>query len=106
MPSFPARRLARILNAVLRDPDARRLSVAQLAILFLMTDEGQVIAATDIAGSVALTPSGQTRAFDGLEMDGFIVRHFHPEDRRRRMISLTTEGQALCERIIALSGRL
>jgi DNA-binding MarR family transcriptional regulator len=64
-------------------------------------DVMQVIARTpscrvhDIAGELAITVGGASKAVDRIEALGHCVRRSHPEDRRSSIIELTPEGKAL-----------
>ncbi len=58
----------------------------KLAILYLV--EG-VASPTDLADVIGLTTAGMTNLLDRLEDKGFVLRHKHPNDGRRVLVSLT-----------------
>src|SRR3954452_10100456 len=53
-------------------------------------------ASADAVGVSARTVTGLT---DGLEETGFVTREKHPSDRRAALVTLTTHGQAIAERL-------
>ncbi len=51
-----------------------------------------------LGSKVLLTSSSMTAAVDRLESQGLVERRNDPDDRRTRVVSLTTKGQKLIER--------
>jgi DNA-binding MarR family transcriptional regulator len=65
--------------------------------LRLARSPGHRLRMCDLAGQVALSPSGLTRAVDRLEQHGLVTRESCAEDRRVAYASLTAAGLARIE---------
>lgn len=48
---------------------------------------------TEIADALSLPPHAISRRLDALEQRGYLTRHIHPEDARKRRLSVTEAGQ-------------
>jgi MarR family transcriptional regulator, organic hydroperoxide resistance regulator len=70
------------------------LTPAQYHLLLALSDEPG-LGVGEMAAAAGCTSPTATRILDGLERDGVIVREPSTEDRRRTIVSLTTEGKRL-----------
>ncbi len=61
------------------------------------------IATKEIPRLTTLDKMQVSRAIQGLEARGIITRTSDPDDRRERIVSLTTAGRALYRRIVPLA---
>jgi DNA-binding MarR family transcriptional regulator len=59
----------------------------------------------DLAERMSCEPSNATFVVDKLEKQGLIERRPHPTDRRAKHLVLTTDGEALRERLLELLSR-
>ena len=69
------------------------LSLAELVVLRQMQRGSLTVAA--VADCLQLSPSAASRAIDRLVRDGLIRREENPDDRRQKLITMTTAGQGL-----------
>jgi len=59
-----------------------------------------------IAQLLELEPQNLIRVLDSLEKKNYIVRKANPEDRRTKALCVTEEGEALIEKIKAISEKI
>ena len=91
-----ARKVQRaILNEALCDED---LAVLEWQLLFSVARFGTCHLA-HITARTSIDPAHGSRAITALERKGLIERHEDPENRRRKLISLTPAGKTKFERI-------
>jgi MarR family transcriptional regulator for hemolysin len=55
----------------------------------------------DIAGAIGLEDATLTHHLHRMERDGLISRHRDPANRRNQVVALTTDGEALFQRMVA-----
>ncbi|MEL6338041.1 MAG: MarR family transcriptional regulator [Pseudomonadota bacterium] len=55
--------------------------------------QGGALTMIDLAERLSVTKRNVTTLVDGLEKDGFAIRHPHPTDRRSTLVALTAEGE-------------
>lgn len=55
---------------------------------------------TALYNSVILSSGGMTKRLDGLERAGLVERRPDPEDRRGRLVALSTKGRSLVDRAV------
>ncbi|WP_375244917.1 MarR family winged helix-turn-helix transcriptional regulator [Sphingomonas parapaucimobilis] len=72
-----------------------RLSEGRFVLLLLLRDQPSGLAPHELAARAGVTRATVTGLLDGLERDGFLVRHHDREDRRRVWARLTEMGQAV-----------
>ena len=65
--------------------------------LFAIAAFDAATTASAIAQRIDMQWPAMVRVLDGLEEDGLIARRNNPQDRRSRLIELTTEGEAMIE---------
>ncbi len=53
-----------------------------------------------LSQKIGVTRATMTRLIDGLERDGFLMRHAHLTDRRKQHLSLTLKGQRVLEKLL------
>jgi len=75
------------------------LTNAQARVLRIVAGAGQPLKMTDIAARLEVVPRSVTTMVDGVEAAGFIIRSTDPDDRRSVLVSLTSRGHALLERL-------
>ncbi len=85
-----AARLARVAGTALNEAD---LTLAQYRVLVFL-DSGPR-PATDVAALLDVTPSTVTSVVDGLVSRDLVNRGEDPGDRRRVILSLTSEGRVI-----------
>jgi MarR family transcriptional regulator, organic hydroperoxide resistance regulator len=78
------------------------LTAAQATALREMTG---AMTMRELAERMSCEPSNATFVVDKLEKQGLVERRPHPTDRRSRHLMLTTEGNALRERLLELLAR-
>lgn len=72
-----------------------RLSEGKFVLLLLLRDQPDGIAPHELATRAGVTRATVTGLLDGLERDGFLVRHGDCDDRRRVSVRLTERGRAI-----------
>lgn len=72
-----------------------RLSEGKFVLLFLLHGQDDDLSPHELAEKAGVTRATITGLLDGLERDGFIVRRFGLEDRRKIAVVLTRLGQEL-----------
>lgn len=75
-----------------------KITLAQLLILDFLIRQGES-RMTDIARFMQVTTAAMTGIIDRLVRDGYVIRVYHPEDRRIIKVKLTTKGRVLVEKI-------
>ncbi|WP_437277466.1 MarR family transcriptional regulator [Sorangium sp. So ce375] len=100
---FTRMMFSRIIAELARALHEEDFSVAQVAALHLVDQEGPV-RVTALATSLGLSASAGSRLVDGLVQRGLLARQEDPEDRRARTLALTPLGrrfvdQASVERV-------
>ena len=89
-------------GAAIRAIDESGLTFAQLKVLMTLADEREAPPALKgVAEDLELSLPSVSRAVDVLVRGGLAAREEDPADRRQRLLSLTAEGQALADRIMA-----
>lgn len=79
-----------------RDIAALGIGLSDFAILERILNKGPA-AVNEIGASVGLTSGSMTIAIDRLEKRGLVERQSTGDDRRSRIVHLTTKGRALIE---------
>ncbi|WP_437796034.1 MarR family winged helix-turn-helix transcriptional regulator [Sorangium sp. So ce693] len=100
---FTRMMFSRIIAGLARALHEEDFSVAQVAALHLVDQEGPV-RVTALATSLGLSASAGSRLVDGLVQRGLLARQEDPEDRRAKTLALTPLGrrfvdQASVERV-------
>lgn len=100
---FTRMMFSRIIAGLARALHEEDFSVAQVAALHLVDQEGPV-RVTALATSLGLSASAGSRLVDGLVQRGLLARQEDPEDRRAKTLALTPLGrrfvdQASAERV-------
>jgi DNA-binding MarR family transcriptional regulator len=73
------------------------LSNAAAQTLAIIEGAGEALAPSVIAERLMITTGSMTSLLDTLERRGLVRRQPHPSDRRRLLVQLTHEGQALVD---------
>ena len=81
----------------LRGREQMDLSFTQVRALVQLADRGELTAG-EFAKAAEVTPASATGMLDHLEQAGIVERRRSATDRRRVVVSLTDEGQALVDR--------
>ncbi|WP_437754565.1 MarR family winged helix-turn-helix transcriptional regulator [Sorangium sp. So ce1389] len=100
---FTRMMFSRIIAGLARTLHEEDFSVAQIAALHLVDQEGPM-RVTALAASLGLSASAGSRLADGLVQRGLLAREEDPEDRRAKTLALTPLGrrfvdQASVERV-------
>ncbi|WP_437926296.1 MarR family transcriptional regulator [Sorangium sp. So ce291] len=100
---FTRMMFSRIIAGLARTLHEEDFSVAQIAALHLVDQEGRM-RVTALATSLGLSASAGSRLADGLVQRGLLAREEDPEDRRAKTLALTPLGrrfvdQASVERV-------
>ena len=69
-------------------------------VLSIVEGAGRPLTPTDIATRLIVTTASVTSLLDTLERRGFVQRRAHPDDRRRLLVDVTPEGQAVLDRLL------
>lgn len=93
--AFVTRIQRAVQRDVLRDED---IPVLEWRLLYSVARLGSCHLAL-ITQKTSIDPAHGSRAVSALEDKGLIVRHTDPENRRRKVISLSDSGKAYVERI-------
>src|SRR5690242_4948100 len=86
------RMFTRIIASVARSLQENELSVAQLALLYLL-DERETMRIGDAATELGLSAPTTSRLVDDLVRQELVVRREGPNDRRARILSLDARGR-------------
>jgi DNA-binding MarR family transcriptional regulator len=73
--------------------NAMGLSMAKLAALQAVSEAGESLPLSQLAGRLACVKSNITQLVDRLEADGLVARKPDPKDRRTKLASLTAAGR-------------
>lgn len=93
------RRFERVQKTLMEDRDCcSGLTTAQCHPL-LEIDEVRQTNLRELAAKLNLDPSTLSRTIDNLVQRGLVRREANPEDRRYVLLSLTDDGQKICDRI-------
>lgn len=82
-----------------------RLSEGRFVLLLLLRDQPSGLAPHELAARAGVTRATVTGLLDGLERDGFLVRHHDREDRRRVWARLTENGQVVATDLFLEHGK-
>jgi DNA-binding MarR family transcriptional regulator len=77
-----------------------KITLPQLLILDLLIRQGES-RMTDLARFMQVTTAAMTGIVERLVRDGYVIRVYHPEDRRIIKVKLSAKGSALVEKINA-----
>lgn len=69
------------------------LSGAKFAALKALSDAGEVLPLSQLAGRLSCVKSNVTQLVDRLETEGLVARKADPQDRRTRLAELTAAGR-------------
>lgn len=72
---------------------ASGLSLTKLGILHHLSQVGEPLALSALAGRISCVKSNITQLIDRLETDGLVARVSHSSDRRSICANITTEGR-------------
>jgi DNA-binding MarR family transcriptional regulator len=76
------------------------LSHAALNALAVIEGEGAPVAAGEVAARMHITTGTTTTVLDTLERKGYVRRLADPADRRKVLVDVTPEGQAVLDRLL------
>lgn len=94
---FARMMFSRIIAGLARTLHEEDFSVAQVAALHLVDQEG-AMRVTALATSLGLSASAGSRLADGLVQRGLLAREEDPEDRRAKTLALTPLGRRFVDR--------
>ncbi len=77
------------------------LTDSMSALLWMLDPDRPPLRMREIARALGCDPSNVTLIGDKLEQAGLVTRQAHPDDRRSRVLALTTTGKDLRERLLA-----
>jgi DNA-binding MarR family transcriptional regulator len=75
--------------------DRYQLSPSARSVLAVVEGAGQPLEPSVIAERVMVTTGSMTSLVDNLEKRGLVRRQPHPDDRRKLLVDITTEGAAI-----------
>src|ERR1700733_6543930 len=81
------------------------LSAARMVLMSYIAERDGVRSA-DIIKTFDLVPRTVTEAIDAMEADGHVVRRADPSDRRAKVLSLTSAGRKLLDRVEPVRERM
>lgn len=73
------------------------LSLPKLMALQALSEAGESMPLSQLAGKLSCVKSNITQLVDRLEADGFVARKDDPNDRRSRLAVLTPAGRKACK---------
>ena len=85
-------------NQIKQDSCCQGVTLAQCHTILEIEDPGQATT-VELSKRLGLDKSTLSRTIDGLVNVGLVERVAHPSDRRFNMLSLTTGGQEVADRI-------
>src|SRR5690348_6745637 len=94
---FTRKMFARIITSVARSLRDQEVSIAQLAVLYLL-DERETMRVGDVASELECSQPAASRMVDDLVRRELVSRTEDPEDRRVRIIALTAAGHGFVAR--------
>lgn len=71
------------------------LTAAQFNVLNLLSDQKDGLRASDLAATLIVDPSNVTGLLKRMSRDGLVVDLENKDDRRQRIVALTTKGRTL-----------
>lgn len=77
------------------------LSEGRFVIMLTLKSAGGKLSPLELATRLSITTGTVTGLLDGLQGDGFIKRKTDPTDRRKLIISLTTDGKRVVDEVFA-----
>src|SRR5579883_2295337 len=83
--------LTRIITSLSRTLQEEELSVAQVATLYLLDEQG-TMRVGDVGAALDRAAPATSRMIDDLVANGLVERKEDPSDRRARVLSLTPRG--------------
>lgn len=87
-----------LVGQIERPPrEAADLSVSAFQTLAILDGAGEPLPGHVIAERLLVTSASMTSLLDTLERRGYVERRPHPSDRRKVLINLTDEGQAVVD---------
>lgn len=86
-----------LLDAMAAVERRHGLSNAAAQTLAIIEGAGEALAPSVIAERLMITTGSMTSLLDTLERRGMVRRRAHPSDRRRLLVELTDDGQALVD---------
>jgi DNA-binding MarR family transcriptional regulator len=93
-PGHLIRRAQQILVSLFLEQTGGVITPVQYGVLAVLESQGEVDQIT-LAQRLALDASTSGAMLERMEKKGWIARRMHPEDRRRRLVSLTESGRTL-----------
>lgn len=96
--TFTRAMFTRIITALARMLRDEALSIAQVAALHILDQQG-TSRVSDLAEQLGMSPSATSRLTDGLVQRGLLARTEDPDDRRAKALSVTADGRAFVTRI-------
>jgi DNA-binding MarR family transcriptional regulator len=88
----------KVLSELVRSSKDLELSLAQVALVHLLYVDGSK-RVLEVAEELALSPSAASRMVDAMAERDLVHREEDPSDRRARVLTLTTKGRALADRL-------
>jgi DNA-binding MarR family transcriptional regulator len=88
-------------GTAIRVIDESGLTFTQMKVLMTLSGAGDGPTLKPIAEGLGLSLPSASRAVDGLVKRDLVARIEHPDDRRQRLLSLTTDGQKLADKVVA-----
>jgi DNA-binding MarR family transcriptional regulator len=89
-----------LLDAMAAVERRHKLSNAAAQTLAIIEGAGEPLAPSMIAERLMITTGSMTSLLDTLERRGLVRRQAHPSDRRRLLVELTDEGEALVDAML------
>jgi MarR family transcriptional regulator for hemolysin len=81
-------------------------SQARWQVLLKLLRANQPLAQCELAMRIGIEPASLVRLLDALQQEGLIVRDADPDDRRSKLVSLTTEGARLSRELGVIADQL
>jgi DNA-binding MarR family transcriptional regulator len=82
-------------------PELDRVTVPQFRVLVVLSTAGSPVRNRDLAEALGVHPSTFTRNADRLVAGGWVRRAQNPDNRRETLVSLTSAGRRLVDRVTA-----
>jgi len=97
-------------NAILKETELallpENLSLAQLRVLSVLKEAGDILSTGEISRAIGKTSQPITGLVDGLEDQELVQRHFDGRDRRKVWVRLTAKGLRKWEEAVRVANRL
>ncbi|MBF3851489.1 winged helix-turn-helix transcriptional regulator [Burkholderia pseudomallei] len=97
-PGHLIRRAQQILVAIFLEQTGGRITPIQFGVLAVLLSSGELDQVT-LSQRMALDASTSGAAIERMEKKGWILRATDPADRRRRLLSVTSEGRNIFEEL-------